>query len=55
MEIDKKAKELMEKHPDGITTGQLQIEVPDEHHRQAVLGRMMYLAHENEDLRFLKI
>ena len=50
--VNKKARELMVKYPNGITNGELIEEVPD-NFRMVVFGRMIYFAQQDEENRIL--
>lgn len=51
--INKKARELMIKYPNGITVGELQTEILDESQRRVILARMIYFAQQEEENRIL--
>ena len=52
MNVNKKARELMAKYPNGITVEELIKEVPD-NFRMVVFGRMVFFAQEQETSRIL--
>ena len=47
MNVNKKARELMTKYPNGITSGELIKELPD-NFRMVVFGRMVFFAQEDD-------